>query len=80
MSAKRFVLELLDAAGQPAVKVPVKVGTCGDLVTSPLGTALFLVEDANVDIWVSGAKVHSVSLADLPAKLTLKQDGGGWKA
>lgn len=75
MSARKFVVELLDAQGQPAVGVPVQVTGCGELVTSPAGTALFLPDEAQIVVTVAGQDVFNSALAALPDRLTLKHNG-----
>jgi len=80
MPAKRLVVELLNASGEPVPSVTVKVTGCGELQTAPNGRTLFLVEDENVTVWVNGQEAHKGALAALPAQLTFKQNGGGWTA
>ena len=80
MSAKKLVVELLDAQGKPVADVAVKVSGCDELHTSPVGTVMFLVEESPVSVQVAGKEVLASDLAALPERLKLTQDGGGWKA
>ncbi|MDO5654383.1 MAG: hypothetical protein Q4G39_09835 [Brachymonas sp.] len=80
MPAKKCVVELVDAAGQPVADMAVKISGCDELKTSPAGTALFLVEESPAVVLVAGKEAFKADLAALPERLKLTQDGGGWKA
>lgn len=79
MAAKKFVVELLDAGGKGVAGVPIKATGCSELVTSPVGTALFLTEEPQIAIIIEGKEVFSAASDAIPERLVLVQDGGGWK-
>jgi hypothetical protein len=79
MAAKKFVLELLGADGKGVAGVAVKASGCSELATSPLGTALFLTDEATVSVTVEGKEVFNGAQDSIPERLVLVQNGGGWK-
>ena len=79
MAAKKIVVELSGADGKGVAGVAVKASGCTELVTSPMGTALFLTDEATVSVTVEGKEVFNGVLDSLPERLVLVQDGGSWK-
>lgn len=79
MAAKKFVVELLGADGKGVKGVPVKASGCPELSSSPVGTVLFLTEEPQVSVTISGKEVFKAAADALPDRLVFVQDGGGWK-
>ncbi|MGB2972265.1 MAG: hypothetical protein WBD29_07840 [Candidatus Competibacter sp.] len=59
--------------------VPVKASGCMELVSSPVGTVLFLTDESQVTVTISGKDVFKAAINAVPDRLVFVQDGGGWK-
>ncbi|MBK7540809.1 MAG: hypothetical protein IPP10_06860 [Candidatus Competibacteraceae bacterium] len=79
MATKKFVVELLGADGKGVSGVPVKASGCMELVSSPVGTVLFLTDESQVTVTISGKDVFKAAINAVPDRLVFVQDGGGWK-